>query len=407
MTQDLFSLGSLYVSDFLADGEEPRCPPAELKLQMEDGGAVRLEKVVDPGFMYGRYWYRSGVNQSMKDDLKDVVDSVCKIKEIKFSDVWLDIASNDGTLLSFVPRAYKLGIDPVEDSFVTDALANGADEIVQSYFSAEAYNSSLAAPHGGADVVTCVAMFYDLDEPGPFLDDVRSIMKDDGLFVLQMSYTPLMLDQMAFDNICHEHVYYYTLTTLTDLLNSHGFTVLDCTLNAVNGGSFRVMAIKDGANPELFGSQPFRDVSKFRVEALLSYEDTYRYNDPEIWSCFYRQLQKLKSQVVNTIKGIVNSGGTVAVYGASTKGNTLLQYFGLDNSLISYAVERSPAKFGLRTVGTNIPIVSEETMRADPPTAMLMLPWHFVGEFVKRERDYLAGGGIFIVPMPEFKIITG
>ena len=203
----------------------------------------------------------------MKAELKGIVESVRSVK--KNPKVWLDIACNDGTLLSYVPEdVFRVGIDPVDDTFKVEAEKH-ADVIVQDYFSASAFHQNM--PNGEvkfADVVTCIAMFYDLDDPMPFLHDVRNVMDDDGVFVLQMSYTPLMLKQIAFDNICHEHVHYYTLSTIQLILQKAGFQIMDCQLNDVNGGSFRVYAMKLGADITKFASQPYRDVCKLRSNDL-------------------------------------------------------------------------------------------------------------------------------------------
>lgn len=399
--QHLFSLGDLYVSDFLKDGEEPRCAPVPLELEWDEKiGAARLTTPADPSFMYGKYWYRSGINQTMKDELRGIVESVTKVKKYRVGDVWLDIACNDGTLLSYVPREFvSVGIDPVDDTFKVEAEKTGA-KIVQDYFSKEVYPFDVKA-----SVVTCIAMFYDLDDPRPFLRDVHAVMKDDGLFVLQMSYTPLMLHQVAFDNICHEHIYYYSLDSISRVLNECGFRVVDVQLNDINGGSFRVYVAKQGVDLEWFGTQPYRDVCQFRVHSLLCQEWETGVNDPCVWEDFYDKIVALKEQTVSFIKEVKAEGKTVWGYGASTKGNTLLQFFGLDNTLIDGIAERSPAKFGTRTIGTNIPITSEEEMRAANPDYLLVLPWHFIAEFVQREQDFLDNGGKFIVPCPEFKVI--
>ena len=400
---DLFSLGDLYLSDFLKPDEQPRCAPVELALTFDpDTCLVRLTKSADPDFMYGRYWYRSGINQSMKDELAGIVESITKVKSLKDGDVWLDIACNDGTLLSYVPdNLFRIGIDPVDDTFKAEA-EKVSDVIVQNYFSLNAYDS---ATRQSASVVTCIAMFYDLDDPRPFLADVYDALEDDGLFVLQMSYTPLMLQQLAFDNICHEHVYYYTLYTLKNLLNQAGFRVMDCQLNDVNGGSFRVYAMKGEGNPSTFGTQPYRDVCAMRVQSLLAYEHEGRFNTPEVWFEFFDAVQDLKASTHKFIERVRRQGKTVWGYGASTKGNTLLQFFGLDHTMIGAIAERSPYKFGLRTIGTDIPIVSEEEMRKAKPDYMLVLPWHFRAEFLHRERDYLQGGGQFVFPCPVFDVV--
>lgn len=397
----LFTLGDLFVSDFMQEDEEPRCAPVPLELEWDDSiGAARLVTPADPSFMYGRYWYRSGINQTMRDELSGIVDSVLKTKSLSAGDVWLDIACNDGTLLKNVPNGIvTVGIDPVDDTFKKEAESTGAF-IVQDYFSAEVYPFSKKA-----DVVTCIAMFYDLDDPRPFLKDVYSIMEDDGVFVLQMSYTPLMLHQVAFDNICHEHIYYYSLKSINDLLRKCGFKVMDCQLNDINGGSFRLYVMKDVGDVTKFGTQPYRDVCKFRCESVLAREYISGINDPDVWHGFFDKVEALKKETREFIEQAKAEGKTVWGYGASTKGNTLLQYFGLDHTLIDAIAERSPYKFGLRTIGTNIPIKSEEDMRLAEPDYLLVLPWHFISEFMVREHEFLDRGGKFIVPCPEFKVV--
>ena len=400
---DLLTLGDLYISDFVNEDEDPRGGKYELKLTMTNSGAVKLSKSADPNLMYGKYWYQSGTNASMKNELLDIVNSVTSKYKLPLmkSSIWLDIACNDGTLLSMLdPQITRVGVDPVDDSFKAKSEKH-ADLIIQDFFSADKYLANMDR----ADVITAIAMFYDLEDPDGFLLDVAKSLKDDGVFVVQMSYTPLMIEQIAFDNICHEHLYYYTLQTINALFKKNGFKIIDCQLNETNGGSFRIFAMKDSANVSKFGSQPYRDVAKFRVESLLGYELRGKYNSPSIWSEFDRNIKELKTKTVDFIKQAKASGKTVWGYGASTKGNTLLQYFGLDNTLIDGIAERQTEKFGLKTVGTNIPIYSEEEMRAAKPDFLLVLPWHFINEFVEREYKYLEDGGYFIVPCPQFKII--
>lgn len=403
--EKLFSLGELYVSDFLAEGESPRCEKIEMTLLRDpDTKTIRLEKSAPLDAMYGKYWYRSGINSTMKQALFDVVESITHTTKLEDSDVWLDIACNDGTLLSFVPdKMLKVGVDPVDDSYKQES-EKIADLIIQDYFTADSYRSSKYG-HKKAKVVTTIAMFYDLEKPEVFLKDVYDVMEDDGLFVVQMSYTPLMMEQMAFDNICHEHIYYYTLKTISTLFAANGFKIVDCQLNDINGGSFRVYAMKDIGDTTKFATQPYRDVCKFRVDSLLSYENLMGYNTKVIWDVFYKKLCDLNKTLNDFIRNEKANGKTIWAYGASTKGNTLLQYFGLDNTLIDGIAERSPYKYGLKTVGTNIPIYSEEEMRAAKPDYLLVLPWHFISEFKEREKEFLNSGGKFIVPCPKFDVI--
>lgn len=404
-TTELFSLGKLYVSDFINVDSDARAGKHDMSLVIDERyGAARLKECTPIHSMFGKYWYRSGTNLTMTNELHSIVDSINVVHKLKDGDLWLDIACNDGTLLKFVPdNINKLGIDPAEDSFVEES-SKIADEIIQDYFTADSFNRS-KFKNQRASVITCIAMFYDLDEPIDFLNDVYSVLDDDGLFVLQMSYTPLMIEQLAFDNICHEHVYYWSLFSIKRLLESANFQIVDCQLNDVNGGSFRLYVKKSNSDLTKFASRPYRDVCNVRINSLLEWESSLKLDQVETWHDFYNRIEQLKEQTVNFIKREKSNGKIICGYGASTKGNTLLQYFGLDNTLIDAIAERSPYKFGLKTIGTNIPIISEEEMRKLNPDYMLVLPWHFISEFIVREDEYLSNGGKFIVPCPAFEII--
>lgn len=395
--KELFSLGEIYPSDFLAEGQEPTTEKVELKLIMDDDGLVRLEKTAPMNKMYGKYWYRSGINQTMKDALKDVVDSILKVQEIKENETWLDIACNDGTLLSFVPdRCYKIGIDPADDTFREDSKQH-ADLIIQDFFSKQAYidNSST----NKAKVVTSIAMFYDVPDPEQFIKDVYDILEDDGLWVMQLSYSPMMISQMAFDNICHEHIFYYSLQDIRMLLEECGFGIVDAELNDVNGGSIRIY-IRKGDHSKLISP------ADFRVASLIAFENEHGIGHPFTWEEWFERIEQLKADTVSFITKRKQEGKTIWAYGASTKGNTLLQYFGLDNTMIDAIADRNPSKHGLRTIGSNIPIKSEEAMREAQPDYLLILPWHFISEFKERESEYLRKGGKMICPCPSFQIIT-
>jgi len=401
----LFSFGELYVSDFIKQEEDARAGKHDLTLIIDERyGAVRLEKCTPIHSMFGKYWYRSGINTTMRNELSDIVESVLKVQRLKDGDLWLDIACNDGTLFNYVPNHIKkLGIDPAEDSF-TDESRLIADEIIQDYFTLESYNRSQFVTKK-AKVITCIAMFYDLDEPIDFLKDVKEVLDDDGLFVVQMSYTPLMIKQLAFDNITHEHVYYWSLSSLNKVMTEAGLKIVDCQLNDVNGGSFRIYIKKENSDETKFATRPFRDVCNVRVESILNWEQTQNLDSENTWIDFYQRVQDLKKETVDFIKQEKLKGKKICGYGASSKGNTLLQYFKLDETLLDAIAERSPFKYGHKTIGTNIPILSEEDVRNMNPDYMLVLPWHFISEFIEREHEFLNRGGKFIVPCPKFEVI--
>jgi hypothetical protein len=402
--KELFTLGNLYVSDFLNEGESARGGSVEMKMMMDENGSVRLEQIAPLDTMYGKYWYRSGINDTMKKELNGIVNSITDIVKLKENDLWVDIACNDGTLLSYVPKnLLRVGIDPVDDSYKVESEKH-SNLIIQDYFSYEVFNKSKFGDLK-AKVITTIAMFYDLEEPKKFVNDIVKVLDDNGVWVLQLSYTPLMLEQLAFDNICHEHVYYYSLFNIKKMFKECGIDIMDVQLNDTNGGSFRIYCMKETSDKTNFGSQPHRDICKFRVNSLLQYEETLKLDSIDTWLDFYNRINELKEKTVSFIKSEKEKGKKIWGYGASTKGNTLLQYFGLDHTLIDGIAERSPHKFGLKTVGTNIPIYSEQEMRNQKPDYLLVLPWHFINEFVERESDFLKDGGKFIVPCPKFKII--
>lgn len=247
-------------------------------------------------------------------------------------------------------------------------------------------------------------MFYDLEDPRTFVSDVKSGMHPDRLWVVQMAYLPLMLKQNAFDNICHEHLEYYSLQAFEYLLKLHDMEIIDVELNDVNGGSFRAYICNRCMDRTRFADETYRRLAAKRVDALREHESRLGLDDTNTYVEFAMRVERIKKDVVGFIQDQVRRGKAVCVYGASTKGNTLLQYFQLDNSLITAAADRNPDKWGKRTVGTHIPIVSEEEARARKPDYFLVLPWHFVEEFQARERDYLKSGGRFILPMPYFSL---
>jgi hypothetical protein len=400
----ILDLGSHYVSDFINETDQTTRKKYSLDLYLDETiGAPRLKELAPSETMWGKYWYRSGINQSMTLELKSIAEQVSSRMKVKSGDVWLDIACNDGTMFKFIPEGViKVGIDPCDDSYVAESSLV-ADHIVQDYFSYQAWQTTGITQK--CKVITTIAMFYDLDDPHSFIEDIKKVLDTNGVWVIQLSYTPLMIEQLAFDNVCHEHVYYYSLTSLKTLFEQHDLKIVDAELNDANGGSVRVNIQHKDASIDSFGTAPLRDVCNFRVNSLLEYEKNhYDLTSVDLWNDYQKRIDELKDNVVNFIRSETAKGKTVYGYGASTKGNTLLQYFGLDNKDIVAIAERSPYKFGLQTIGTNIPIISEDEMRAAKPDYLLILPWCFISEFRQREKTFFADGGAFIVPCPKFEI---
>ncbi len=398
---ELFSLGDLYMSDFIDDNSpSPTRVPLTMTIDRKSG-LLQLKHTAPLDQMYEEYWYRSGINQTMTEELKSIALKAPALIKCGHGDAVLDIGCNDGTLLRFYPETFlRIGFDPARN--LRRYSEKHADVVVTDYFSAGAYYRNVGK---NAKIITAIAMFYDLEEPHRFVDDVNAVMDAEGLWIVQMSYMPLMLKQMAFDNICHEHLEYYSLSSFQYLMKQHDLKVVDVELNDVNGGSFRIYVMKNGS--QQFATAPYRDVADFRVKSLLEYERTLNLNEPETYTSWFEKILELKEKTVAFVKSEKAKGRTVWGYGAATKGNTLLQWYGLDHRLIDAIAERNPAKYGKLTVGTNIPIRSEAEMRQARPDYLLILPWHFISEFRSREKEYLDSGGKFIVPCPRFEIISG
>lgn len=405
MNKNLISLGDLYVSDFVHSPEESSQRqkfPLALRYSTKLNCPV-LTHQPPAEMMWGKYWYRSSVNPLMREALKDIVLDVEKNMKLGEGDVWLDIASNDGTLLSFVnQKVTKVGIDPAEGE-IHEQCSQNANHVVQDFFSRSAYESMGLGKK--AKVVTCIAMFYDLQDPFAFAQEVSQILDDEGLVVVQLSYTPLMLKQLAFDNIVAEHYAYHSLMSVENIWKQAGLKIVDVQINDVNGGSIRLTMRKREANDHLWSTQTHRDICHFRYVAIRHWE-IYNYNERNAWSKFCRDLEVLKKSVTDFILSEKEKGKTIWGYGASTKGNTLLQYFGLNSEHLDAIAEKSEWKYGLYTIGTNIPIKSEEEMREAQPDYLLILPWHFVHEFSQRESEYLDKGGKFIIPCPKFVLYS-
>lgn len=401
----ILSLGNQFVSDFLKPGEaEHAQAPLELVL-CRRCHLLQLKHTVSPEHMYRNYWYRSGTNKTMRDALANIANTAEQLTPLRDGDCVLDIGCNDGTLLASYKTGgiHKIGFDPAQN--LATYAQRIADTFVNNFFTAEEFQRQPLLVNRRPKIITSIAMFYDLEDPKQFVSDIKKVMDPDGLWIVQMAYLPLMLKTNEVGNICHEHLEYYSMQSFLYLLEQFDFEVVDVELNEINGGSFRCYIRNRGADPRLFGDATYRRLADDRVRTLqaeeikLGLDDIRPYNEFAFW------VERLKVDVGNFIRAEVAKGKKVYIYGASTKGNTLLQYFGLDHTLITAASERNPDKWGLETVGTRIPIVSEADARAAKPDYFLVLPWHFLEEFRAREKDYLLGGGRFIMPMPHFALI--
>lgn len=402
----VLSLGNLYVSDFLDFGDEAgddAKAPLELVLCNEKAGGcglLQLKHTVSHEELYRNYWYRSGVNKTMTDELKDIVNEVESIVSLASGDFVIDIGSNDSTLLRFykVPGLKMIGFEPARDLVEKYGL-DGVTKVITEFFSFSAWQKEYGDVK--AKVITVIAVFYDLDYPNAFVADMVRCLDENGLIVIQMLYLPSFLERNAFDGICHEHLEYYSISSLEKLLERHGLEVFDAEFRPINEGTLRFFIRRKGAGKSL----KINPEAQERIERFRKSEQRMDLGDMDVYKNFVCNVNHIRDEVRTFIHNELEKGKKIYGYGASTKGNTLLQYFGFDSTHISAIADRNPDKWGKKTVGTGIPIISEEEMRKEQPDYLLVLPWHFLEEFKEREREYLERGGKFIVPLPRFEVI--
>jgi len=357
-------------------------------LECQDCSLVQLDYTFPRDKLYRHYYYHSGTSEQQRAWLKNVVDDTVKRVGAR-KGMWVDIGSNDATLLKMIPEGWiRMGFEPA-GNFEKDYSAGMV--LIQNFFNAKDYQTLTPISKKKADVITCCACFYDVDNPHIFLDDVRQILAPDGLFVVQMNYLPTMLIQNSYDNISHEHVAYYSLKSLEALLAAHNLQAVAVELNEVNGGSFRVYIRHAPDEPEM------------SILNLRSYERTAL--TPSAWREFKNRVEETKMILTEFLIQAKKQKKTVWVYGASNRGGTILQYCGIGPDLVQACADRNPQKHGRKTI-TRIPIRSETEMRQVHPNFLLTLPYFYIQQFLVRELEYLDSGGTMIVPLPTPRLIT-
>jgi len=393
--EEVLDLGIQFLTGvFPRTQQHPELPKGPLRLvrcAATDGcGLVQLSHSYEPAEMYGaNYGYRSGLNPSMVRHLKSRIEAILTRQPVAAGDVVIDIASNDGTSLGFYPTSsIRIGIDPTaekyKDFYPSDVIR------VCDFFSRE---SALAASQGQkALVITAFSMMYDLEDPTSFIRQVADVLDPDGIFVFEQSYLPLMLEKIAFDTICHEHIEYYGLRQIDWILSAADLEIIDVELNDVNGGSFAVTAAHQGRFEISPAVQRLRDV------------------ESNLWSDVSGRLNQFRlstRQSIIDLKTFVRAelaqGKTFAALGASTKGNVLLQAANLGPSEITQIGDVNPDKFGSFTPGSGIPILPEEDVLARNFDYYIVLPWHFKDFFINSPRFR---GRHLVFPLPQLEVVV-
>ena len=358
-------------------------------------GLLQLEYSYSLPEMYGEnYGYRSGLNQSMVEHLSDIVKYAINGMELLPKDYIIDIGSNDSTLLQFYGEFNQLnliGVDPTGIKFkkyYPDWI-----KLISDFFPNEELKKIMNG--NKAKIITSMCMFYDLEDPVSFAKEVADLLIDDGIWVLEQSYYPLMLDKNAFDTICHEHLEFYGIKQIDWIMNKAGLCVIDVQLNDSNGGSFLIKVVKKGS----------KYIENINVRNLYD-KELENYTDVSIFENFKERIEINKNKLLSFIKEERGKGKRILGYGASTKGNVLLQYYGISKDDIESIVEINPDKFGCYTPQTNIPIISDRDIMNNIPDYLLILPWHFRNMILSKEKELLKSGCKFIFPLPEFEVVS-
>ena len=388
----LFSLGNLcFTGKFPSKNQKIKKGPIDLVL-CKNCELVQLGHNFDLNYLYGPdYGYRTGINKTMLNHVSSVVKNVSKIAKLKKKDHVLDIASNDGSLLkSYKKGIITFGIDPILNKY-KDQYQN-INYSVSDFFSAKNVMNKTKKKF---KIITALSVFYDSVSPNNFLKDIKKLLSKEGIFLLEFADLASIIKYKMFDTICHEHLEYYSSKVILNLCKKNKLRVFDIKKNDINGSSKQYYVCHDNSKK--------KNNENIIKNELIS-ENKLQLSEVKTFKQFFKEINQSKSELNILIKKIKKQGKKIHCYGASTKGNVLLQYYKINNKIINFAAERNKNKYDLFTPGSNIKIISEVLSRFYKPDYYLVLPWHFKNEILKREKNIRKKGVKFIFPLPNLKI---
>ena len=391
----LYSLGNQYLTGIFPKSRSQNVPKGELSMVMcGKCSLLQLENSFNVNVMYGEnYGYLSSLNPHMIKHLKMKSEKLKKISKLGNDETIIDIGSNDGTFLSNYRKTNRLiGVDPtikkLKKFYRKDIIT------ISDFFSAQTVSKYLK--NKKAKIITSISMFYDLPSPIKFAQDIYECLDNDGIWHLEQSYMPLMLKNISYDTICHEHLEYYSLKTIKYIFDKVGFKIIDLEFNDINGGSFALTVSKKKSK--------YPEYLKI-VDWLLLKEEKYKYNSSTAQLKFFKSVMQHKKILQDLLSNLIDMRKKVIGYGASTKGNVILQYCNLTSSNIKFIVDVNKDKNNKYTPGSLIKIVSEKEIKRYNPDYMLVLPWHFKNFILQKEKNYLNQGGKLIFPLPDIEIV--
>jgi len=356
---------------------------------------IQLSKEAAPGIIYGKsYGYQTSISKLMIDHLKKKIKFINYKNYINRNSYILDIGSNDGTFLNFFKKNnYLFGIDPSSNKFKN--FYRKDINRINDFFSKSAIDKFLKKKKLNKkkfDLITSFAIFYDISNPNLFCRDINNLLNINGVWIAEFSYLPLMLKNLTYDQICHEHVTYYTLKVFENILRKNGLKILDVFFNEINGGSIEVISAKIESKLK---------VNHLKIKSILKDESLIS----------HKSYQKFNMRIKNIKKNInsffyKNKKKSIFGYGASTKGNIVLNHCKVSNKRMKYICDANILKIGRYTPGTNIKIISKNEIKIAKPDFLFVLIWSFRKEVIKEQIGYLNRGGNLVFHLPRLHIIN-
>ena len=391
---DLFSLGKISFTGRFPNTIHQNVPKAYLNLLMcKKCKLVQLDRNFDLNYLYGKnYGYRTGINKTMTDHVKKIVRKCSALVKLKSKQYVLDIGSNDATLLNFYANdIIKVGVDPLVNKY--KKFYKKINYKISNFFKIKDIEKIKIKKK--FKIISALSVFYDLRDPNKFIKEIKKILDDKGVFVLEHVDLYYIIKNNIFDTICHEHLVFYSSKIIIEMMKNNGLKVFNHEYNEINGGSSRYYICHSKTN--------FK-VSK-NIKKVLLRENLQGIELKKTYKLFFTKILNEKIKLMKLIKKIKNEKQDIHGYGASTKGNVLLQFYNINNKVVNYIADRNPLKWNSFTPGTRIKIISESQSRKIKPHFYLVLPWHFKNEILIREKNIRKKGTKFIFPLPRLRVV--
>lgn len=355
---------------------------------------LQVKVSVPPEELFRDYVYFSSFSDTMLNHVRELVTGLIAKRKLGPKSKVLEAASNDGYLLQFYKQAGipVLGIEPARNIACVAREQKNIPTIDE--FFGEDLGRQLRARGELADVFHAHNVLAHVPEPNSFVQGIRQVLKDNGVALIEVPYVKDTIEQCEFDQMYHEHLFYYSLTALNHLFVRQGLEIQDVERQPIHGGSLRLYVGHPG---------PGCGVSA-RVISLLRREKESGMGRLEYYLDFAGRVQQLKASICEHLRDLKKKGHRLAAYGASGKGTMLLNYFGVGRETLDFVVDRNPVKQGKFTPGTYVPIVAPEKLLEQQPDYVLLLTWNIADEVLAQQAEYRRRGGKFITPIPELKV---